>query len=57
MARSEIVAPGADNAVVFDAKSLWIAPELWKTQSARFPQARWTAHRTRRPHAPQAEWF
>ena len=31
MARPEIVAPGADNAVICDAKSLWIVPELWKT--------------------------
>jgi hypothetical protein len=42
MARSEIVALGADNAVGLDTKSLWIVPELWKTQETRFPQARWT---------------
>src|SRR5213593_102661 len=27
-------------------------PELWKTHSTRFPQARWTADRTRRPQRP-----
>ena len=27
-------------------------PELWKTHKTRFPQARWTAHRTRRPQRP-----
>lgn len=31
MARPEIVAPGAADAVVCAAKSLWIAPDLWKT--------------------------
>jgi len=42
MARPEIVAPGAANAVVFDTKSLWIAPDLWKTPRTRFPQGLWT---------------
>ena len=32
---------------------LWTVPELWKTHTPRFPQARWTAQRTRRPHGPQ----
>jgi hypothetical protein len=57
MARPEIVAPGAAYAVAADAKSLWIAPDLWKTHRTRFPQGPWTAHRTRRPHAPQASLF
>ena len=42
MARLEIVAPGAAQAVAADAKNLWIVPELWKTHGTRFPQARWT---------------
>ena len=33
--------------------ALWAVPELWKTHRPRFPQARWTAHRARRPHGPQ----
>jgi len=42
MARLEIVAPGAAHAVVFATKSLWIAPDLWKTPRTRFPQGLWT---------------
>jgi len=49
-----IVAPTAACAVVIDPIGLWIVPDLWKTRRARFPQGPWTAHRTRRPHAPQA---
>jgi len=36
-----------------DRGGLWTVPELWKTHRPRFPQARWTAQRTRRPHGPQ----
>ena len=32
-------------------RSLWIVPDLWKTQRTRFPRGRWT--RRTRPHAPQ----
>jgi hypothetical protein len=46
--RLEIVAPGAANAVSLDTKSLWIAPDLWKTLRTRFPQGLWT----RRERAP-----
>ena len=42
MGRSEIVAPGAADAVAGDTKSLWIAPDLWKTHRTRFPQGPWT---------------
>jgi hypothetical protein len=42
MARPEIVAPEAANAAVREEKSLWIAPDLWKTPKARFPQGPWT---------------
>jgi len=48
-ARHAIVVCGASWAVVDQRKSLWTVPELWKTHNTRFPQARWTAHRTRRP--------
>jgi hypothetical protein len=42
MGRSEIVAPGAAQAVAGNAKSLWIVPDLWKTHRTRFPQGPWT---------------
>jgi hypothetical protein len=38
-----IVAPGASCTVELRRGSLWIAPDLWKTHRARFPQGRWTA--------------
>jgi hypothetical protein len=50
--RRPIGVPGASWAVVDQRKRLWTVPELWKTQTARFPQARWTAQRTRRPQRP-----
>ena len=50
--RRPIGVPGASWAVVDQRKRPWTVPELWKTQTARFPQARWTARRTRRPQRP-----
>jgi hypothetical protein len=46
---SAIVAPGGSWTVALGRGSLWVAPDLWKTHTTRFPQGRWT-HRTR-PHA------
>ena len=48
MGRLEIVAPGAAHGGRLDTKSLWIAPDLWKTPRTRFPQGLWT----RRERAP-----
>ena len=45
--RSEIVAPEAIGPVELRTKSLWIVPELWKTQNARFPTSSLDALRTR----------
>jgi hypothetical protein len=36
--RPSIAVPGASCAVVDRRKSLWTVPELWKTQTTRFPQ-------------------
>jgi hypothetical protein len=52
MAHLEIVAPEAAHAVAAEAKSLWIVPEPWKTQKARFPPLVGRAQNAR-PHAPQ----
>jgi hypothetical protein len=56
MGRLEIVAPGGAHALATDAKSLWIAPDLWKTHRTRFPQILGRAQNAR-PHAPQAFHF
>jgi len=51
-AQHAIVVLRASWAVVDRRTRLWTVPELWKTHKMRFPQARWTAHNTRRPQRP-----
>ena len=50
--RSSFIGHPQRSAVSDRRRRLWTVPELWKTHTTRFPQARWTAHRTRRPQRP-----
>jgi hypothetical protein len=53
MARSKIVAPGADKTVAVSEKSLWIVPELWKNAKGAFSHKLVGRAKNARPHAPR----